>query len=91
MRKEPSAPQRPSRLYVLAGFLFAVLACYVGVLYNAQVVHYADYLEQSQRSITKSEKVTASRGILTDREGKVLVSNRQIYSLSFPSSPRTTT
>lgn len=86
MRKEPSAPQRPSRLYVLAGFLFAVLACYVGVLYNAQVVHYADYLEQSQRSITKSEKVTASRGILTDREGKVLVSNRQIYSLSFDSS-----
>ena len=86
MRKEPSAPQRPSRLYVLAGFLFAVLACYVGVLYNAQVVHYADYLEQSQRSITKSEKVTASRGILTDREGKVLVSNRQIYNLSFDSS-----
>ena len=30
--------------------------------------------------------MTASRGILTDREGKVLVSNRQIYSLSFDSS-----
>ena len=86
MRMEPSAPHKPSRLYVLAGFLFAVLACYVGSLYNAQVVHYAEYQEQSQRSITKSEKVVASRGILTDRNGKVLVSNRQIYNLSFDSS-----
>lgn len=86
MRMEPSAPHTPFRLYVLAGFLFAVLACYVGLLYNAQVVHYDEYQEQSQRSITKSEKVVASRGILTDRNGKVLVSNRQIYNLSFDSS-----
>ena len=86
MRMEPSAPHKPSRLYVLAGFLFAVLFCYVGLLYNAQVVHYDEYQEQSQRSITKSEKVVASRGILTDRNGKVLVSNRQIYNLSFDSS-----
>lgn len=86
MRMEPSAPHKPSRLYVLAGFLFAVLFCYVGLLYNAQVLHYDEYQEQSQRSITKSEKVVASRGILTDRNGKVLVSNRQIYNLSFDSS-----
>ena len=86
MRMEPSAPHKPSRLYVLAGFLFAVLFCYVGLLYNAQVVHYDEYQEQSQRSITKSEKVVASRGILTDRNGKVLASNRQIYNLSFDSS-----
>ena len=86
MRTGPTAPQRPSRLYVLAGFLFAVLACYAGLLYNAQVLHYDEYQEQSQRSITKSEKVVASRGILTDRSGKVLISNRQIYNLSFDSS-----
>ena len=86
MRTGPTAPQRPSRLYVLAGFLFAVLACYAGLLYNAQVVHYDEYQEQSQRSITKSEKVVASRGILTDRSGKVLISNRQIYNLSFDAS-----
>ena len=30
--------------------------------------------------------MVASRGILTDRNGKVLVSNRQIYNLSFDSS-----
>ena len=29
MRKEPSAPQHPSQLYVLAGFLFAVLFAYL--------------------------------------------------------------
>ena len=81
MRMEPSAPHKPSRLYVLAGFLFAVLFCYVGLLYNAQVLHYDEYQEQSQRSITKSEKVVASRGILTDRNGKVLVSNRLAYTL----------
>ena len=86
MRTEPTAPHRPSRLYVLAGFLFAALACYAGLLYNTQVIHYDDYQEQSQRSITKSEKVVASRGILTDREGRVLVSNRQVYNLSFDST-----
>ena len=43
MRMEPSAPHKPSRLYVLAGFLFAVLFCYVGLLYNAQVLHYDEY------------------------------------------------
>lgn len=35
------------------------------------------------RTITRSEKVEASRGIITDRSGRTLVSNRSDYALTF--------
>jgi penicillin-binding protein 2 len=44
------------------------------------------YLEQSVRTITKTETIEASRGIITDRNGRELVSNRQTYNLTFDSS-----
>ena len=74
------------RLYLLGGFLLAVLAVYVAVLYDTQVNDHEDYLAQSIRTITQSEPVEASRGIITDRNGKVLVSNRSTYSLTFSTS-----
>ncbi|MCI2055693.1 MAG: penicillin-binding protein A [Oscillibacter sp.] len=74
------------RLYILGGFLLVVLALYIGVLYNTQVVHGAEYLEQSVRTITLKETVEASRGIITDRSGVAMVSNRQTYNLTFDAS-----
>jgi penicillin-binding protein 2 len=82
----PEKKQREAsraRLNTLAGFLLAVLLCYAGVLYNTQIVHGQEYLEQSVRTITKQETVEASRGIITDRYGRELVSNRQTYNLTF--------
>ena len=74
------------RLYLLGAFVLAVLAVYVGVLYDTQVNDHEDYLAQSVRTITQSETVEGSRGIITDRNGQVLVSNRSTYSLTFSTS-----
>lgn len=74
------------RLYLLAGFLAAVLLVYLGVLYDTQVNHYDDYRAQSIRSIARVEKVEASRGIITDRNGRPLVTNRSTYNLTFDAS-----
>ena len=71
------------RLYLLAGFLAAVLLVYVGVLYDTQVNHYEDYRTKSIHSIAVPEKVEASRGIITDRNGRPLVTNRSTYNLTF--------
>lgn len=74
---------RNFRLYILGAFLAAVLLVYLGVLYSVQVVHHQEYATQSVRSIARSETVEASRGIITDRNGRTLVSNRSTYNLTF--------
>ena len=79
------SPQN-NRLYMLAGFLAVVLVVYLGVLYDIQVNNYDDYLEKSVRSIAREEKVEASRGIITDRSGRTLVTNRSAYALTFDAS-----
>ena len=74
------------RLAVLAGFLALVVLIYVGVLYDTQVVNYDKYIAQSIRSIAREEKVAASRGIITDRTGRALVTSRSTYNLTFDAS-----
>lgn len=74
------------RLYLLAGFLAAVLLIYLGVLYDTQINHYEEYSAQSIRSIAREEKVEASRGIITDRNGRPMVTNRSTYALTFDAS-----
>ena len=74
------------RLLVLAGFLAIVLMIYLGVLFDTQVIHYEEYLTKSIHSITREEKVEASRGIITDRSGRTLVSNTSAYDLTFDAS-----
>ncbi len=76
-----------ARLYFLLIFIVLLpLVIYLGVLYDTQVIHYEDYSARASRSIARPEKVEASRGILTDRNGRVLVSNRSTYELTFDAS-----
>jgi len=74
---------RTSRLIVLAGFLAVILLIYLGVLYNTQIIHHEEYLARSLHSITKVEEIEASRGIITDRKGRPLVTNSSVYALTF--------
>ncbi len=74
---------RNFRLYFLGGLLTLILLVYLGVLYSVQVVHHQDYATQAVRSIARPETVEASRGIITDRNGRILVSNRSTYNLTF--------
>ena len=71
------------RSHILLGFFALCLLLFGGILYDAQVVNAAEYLARSTTQVTTTEKVEASRGILTDRNGKVLVSNRQTYTITF--------
>ena len=75
-----------SRLAALVGFLAVVLLIYLGVLFDTQVIHHEEYLTQSIHSIAREETVEASRGIITDRSGRTLVSNSSAYDLTFDAS-----
>lgn len=77
---------RNFRLYVLGALLVAILLVYLFILYSVQVVHHQDYATQSVRSIAHSETVEASRGVITDRNGRLLVGNRSTYNLTFDPS-----
>ena len=76
-----------SRRLLAIGALFSlVLAAYFVTLFDAQIVHGAEYRARSIRANTKSETVVTSRGILTDRNGKALVTNRSVYMLELDAS-----
>ena len=77
---------RVTRLLALGGILAAILLVYLAVLYDIQVNQHEDYLAKSIHSIADEEPIEASRGIITDRKGRVLVSNRSVYNLVFDSS-----
>lgn len=86
LRNESEKKHTLLRVNLLGGFLGVCLLVFAGLLFYTQKINGAEYLSQSVRTITRSEKVEASRGIITDRNGKVLVSNRQTYTLTFDAS-----
>ena len=67
---------------IMLGIFSLCLACFALLLYNAQIVEHDEYLARSTTLVTTSTTVEASRGIITDRNGKVLVSNREIYIIN---------
>lgn len=64
------------RLGVLSILLAALLALYLVTLYKLQIVEGAAYYESSTNSIVTTKTVTAARGDILDRYGRVLISNR---------------
>ena len=74
------------RVIALLVFFGAFLLLFAVVLYDAQILHGGENRAKSISSNAASETVTASRGIITDRNGKVLVSNRLAYTLVFDRS-----
>ena len=74
------------RLWALGGVFAACLIVFFVTMFNAQIVHGEDYRAQSQRTSTRVEDVDASRGIITDRNGKVLVDNLAVYTLTLDPS-----
>jgi len=72
-----------SRLVPLALIFGMILLIFCGVLYNTQILNGSDYKARSLASNATAQTVEASRGIITDRNGKVLISNRLTYTLVF--------
>lgn len=75
-------PKPFRRMHALALFFGAVLLLFIGVLFDAQISDGNEYRAKSIASNATWETVDASRGILTDRNGKELVSNRLTYTLT---------
>ena len=75
------------RFYRRSGFLFGFyvlcLICFVLILYDAQIVNGKENLARSTVQVTKTETIETFRGPITDCNGKVLVSNREIYTVTF--------
>ena len=80
MMKTPHLPR--NRLYVLVAALGLIMLLFLAALYNAQILHGSENRAKSIASNATWESVEARRGILTDRNGKVLVSNRLAYTLT---------
>ena len=78
MNENPLKPRLAGVLLFFAAFLLLFLY----TLYNAQIVHGNDYRAQAATSYTSTQEVKASRGVITDRNGKVLIGNRLTYTLT---------
>lgn len=82
MKKNAFDPVRV-RIWALTGLMSLCLVAFAGVMYYTQILHGEENRAKSLASNAASETVEASRGIITDRNGKVLVSNRLTYTLIF--------
>lgn len=74
------------RLRFVAGIMAGVLLLFFGVLYNLQIVNVDDYRRQATARIANQETVEAARGEITDRYGRVLVTNKTIYEVTLDKS-----
>ncbi|MBQ9684987.1 MAG: hypothetical protein IJV41_00375 [Oscillospiraceae bacterium] len=72
---------RPGRLLAMAIAVVVILAAYLYFLYQLQIVQGEAYYHANE-ALTKTERtVTAARGNILDRYGRVLVSNAECYNL----------
>ncbi len=74
-------PLKP-KLAAVAVFFSLFLLLFFITLYNAQIVHGSEYQAQSRISNATTQEVAAARGVITDRNGKLLVGNRLTYTLT---------
>lgn len=72
---------KPGRLALMGLLIAALLILYFTVLYKLQIIDGAAYYEQSRNSIVTTQTVTAARGNILDRYGRVLVKNRSCNNL----------
>lgn len=73
---------RPGRVAALALILVTLLTVYVVFLYKLQIIEGEKYYNQSNEITTEKRTVTAARGNILDRYGRVLVSNSECYNLT---------
>ncbi|MBR6352946.1 MAG: hypothetical protein IKS25_02380, partial [Oscillospiraceae bacterium] len=71
----------PKRLIAMAAIAALLLVVYLYFLYQLQIVQGEIYYNRSNELITTERTVTAARGNILDRYGRVLVSNAECYNL----------
>ena len=72
---------KPARLVAMAVILLVLLTVYLVFLYKLQIIKGEEYYNRSNEITTTTRTVTAARGNILDRYGRVLVSTKECYNL----------
>ena len=72
---------KPGRLVAMALILLILLTVYLVFLYRLQIIEGEAYYNRSNEISQTTRPVTAARGNILDRYGRVLVSNKECYNL----------
>ena len=71
------------RTGIVAALTAAMFLCFFILLYHYQIVQKIDQsTAQSLNTLSSVESVPAARGVITDRDGDVLVGNRTQYQVT---------
>lgn len=73
---------RQGRVAAMVIMMIVLLVVYVVFLYQLQIIEGEKYYNQSNEIKNEERTVTAARGNILDRYGRVLVSNAECYNLS---------
>lgn len=71
----------PGRLIAMAVILVLLLTIYLVFLYQLQIIKGEEYYNRSNEISETTRTVTATRGNIFDRYGRVMVSNTECYNL----------
>ncbi|MBR1456578.1 MAG: hypothetical protein IJ594_05400 [Oscillospiraceae bacterium] len=72
---------KPGRIAALAVLMVLILAIYAVFLYRLQIIEGEKYYNRSSEVSSTERTITAARGNILDRYGRVLVSNKECYNL----------
>ena len=72
---------KPGRVAALLIIFFIIIAVYLVFLYKLQIIEGEKYYNQSNELIKETKTVTAARGNILDRYGRILVSNKECYNI----------
>ncbi|MEG1789334.1 MAG: penicillin-binding transpeptidase domain-containing protein [Oscillospiraceae bacterium] len=72
---------KPGRLAAFVLLIVGLLGLYITELYKLQIIQGEENYERSKNSVVTTQTVTAARGNIMDRYGRVLVSNRECYNI----------
>ena len=72
---------KPSRLLAMAVILVLLLTVYLVFLYDLQIIQGEEYYNRSNELSTETSTVTATRGNIFDRYGRLMVGNTECYNL----------
>lgn len=72
---------KPSRIFALTVLFFVIIFVYLVFLYRLQIIEGEKYYNQSNEISTEEKTVTAARGNILDRYGRILISNKECYNI----------
>ena len=71
----------PGRVAAMVAIMSLILAIYMYFLYDLQIIQGEEYYSLSERITSEETVITAARGNILDRYGRLLVSNKECYNL----------